>query len=370
VTYPSHTTLITGVPPRVHGIGANTFFDPEEKSGGAWRWYASEIRARTLVSAARSKGLLTGSVSWPVSLGDFADWNVPEYWRPGSSHPSDAMLFEAVSTRGLVAAMVAERGRPVAYPVTDTERTDAATYILQKHKPRLQLLHIFDLDDAEHDHGPMSAEALAAVERSDACIGQVLAALDTAGTRAETLVAIVSDHGFLPAVQGLRPNAILREAGLLKVGANGKITEWQAAFHSFAGSAALYVKDGAPPDVVAQVRRLFEPKAKDPAGGVREILDADAVRRFGGVDVPLLLNAREGFAFSSTPTGGWLSIATNKGIHGHVPDRDELHATLILVGPGLSRKGDLGVVAMTRIAPTLARFLDVELSPEADQPLP
>src|SRR5687768_6858800 len=36
VTYPSHTTLITGVPPRVHGIFFNTIFDPEERSSGAW----------------------------------------------------------------------------------------------------------------------------------------------------------------------------------------------------------------------------------------------------------------------------------------------------------------------------------------------
>ena len=49
-TYPSHTTLVTGVPPRVHGILANRIFDPLETSNEAWFWYADEIRVPTLWS--------------------------------------------------------------------------------------------------------------------------------------------------------------------------------------------------------------------------------------------------------------------------------------------------------------------------------
>jgi hypothetical protein len=94
------------------------------------------------------------------------------------------------------------------------------------------------------------------------------------------------------------------------------------------------------------------------------------VRELGGVDVPLLLNAREGFTFSNTATGEWLAPAASKGTHGHVPNRDELQAALILSGPGSTSRGDLGVVRMTSIAPTLARILGVELAGEADRPLP
>ena len=36
----------------------------------------------------------------------------------------------------------------------------------------------------------------------------------------------------------------------------------------------------------------------------------------------------------------------------------------------LSKKGDLGVIRMTAIAPTLARYLGVTLGSEADAPLP
>lgn len=370
VTYPSHTTLITGVTPRVHGIGSNTYFDPEERSNGAWLWYSAEVRVPTLVSAARAKGLGTGSVSWPVSVGRFADWNVPEFFRGSSTHPSDLRLVEALSTPGLVDAAVAERGRPLAWPFTDAERTDLAVHIIRKQKPRLLLLHIFDLDHEEHEHGPMTPQAKQAVEASDANIGRVLAAIEEAGLAVETLVAIVSDHGFLPIQRALRPNTLLRNAGLLEVDDKGKVTKWQAAFHSSGGTAALRLQEGAPADVVSKVRALLAPRLADPASGLRAILDADAVRDLGGADAALLLNAREGFVFQNSAQGRWIEPTTSKGTHGYVPDRDEMHASLILSGAGSARRGDLGVVPMTRIAPTLARALGLELGPEADQPLP
>lgn len=371
VTYPSHTTLITGVLPRKHGIGANTYFDPQEKAAGAWRWYADEVQVETLVSAARARKVSTGSVSWPVSVGRFADWNVPEYFRPGSEHASDVRLVEALASPGLVRAAAQARGREFAWPLTDDDRTDLAVHLLRTRKPRLMLLHIFEVDDQEHDYGPLTPEAKAAVEKSDAHIGQVLAALDAAGTRASTLVAIVSDHGFLPVERTVRPNTALRDAGLIDLDDKGKIRSWRAAFHSSGGSAALHLAKDAPPDTLERVKAALAKHLADPASGIRDVLDAAAVERFGGVDVPLVLNAREGFSISHTAAGEWLVVpGTSKGAHGHAPDREELQASLVLAGPGVRSKGDLGVVSMTQIAPTLARVLGLSLDAAAGRPLP
>ena len=52
VTYPSHTTLVTGVWPLKHGILANTTFDPLQKNAQGWYWYAEDIRVPTLWDAA------------------------------------------------------------------------------------------------------------------------------------------------------------------------------------------------------------------------------------------------------------------------------------------------------------------------------
>jgi hypothetical protein len=46
-----------------------------------------------------------------------------------------------------------------------------------------------------------------------------------------------------------------------------------------------------------------------------------------------------------------------------------MNASFLVHGPGLSKKGDLGVIPMTAIAPTLAHYLGVSLGPEAAAPL-
>ncbi len=38
VTYPNHTTLITGVAPRTHRIANNTVFDPLGRNEEGWYW--------------------------------------------------------------------------------------------------------------------------------------------------------------------------------------------------------------------------------------------------------------------------------------------------------------------------------------------
>ncbi len=372
VTYPSHTTLITGVPPRVHGIESNTIFDPEGHAAGAWNWYARNVKVPTLVSAARAAGLRTAAVWWPVAVGLAADWNFPEFWRSGSDSPADLDLLDALSTPGLIEAVSRDRGRPFSYPITDDERVDTAIYVLKTGRPDLMLLHLVAVDFASHDAGPYGAEAHAAVEATDARIGRMFSALQDAGMADRTLVAIVSDHGFLPVSRSLQPNAVLREAGFIKVDAKGQVESWTAVFHTNGGSAGLVVADPQGAEaVVARVRALFEPRIQDPGSGLRGILDRERITQLGGSDRwQLVLDAREGFDFSSAATDGWSVASKKRGDHGYSPDRPDLYASLILDGPGLVRTGDLGVVHMTAVAPTLAQYLDLRLAPEADAPLP
>src|ERR1700716_3484300 len=69
VTYPNHTTLITGVAPARHGISSNTVFDPLGASDGGWYWYARDIKAPTLWDVVHASGKTVGNIAWPVSVG-------------------------------------------------------------------------------------------------------------------------------------------------------------------------------------------------------------------------------------------------------------------------------------------------------------
>jgi predicted AlkP superfamily pyrophosphatase or phosphodiesterase len=72
-TYPAHATIATGVLPAKHGIHANTVWT-ESGSSRDWHWFAKALKAKTLWTAAREKGLKVAITYWPTTVGARADW--------------------------------------------------------------------------------------------------------------------------------------------------------------------------------------------------------------------------------------------------------------------------------------------------------
>src|ERR1700751_2137665 len=153
VTYPSHTTLVTGVWPAKHGIYANTTFDPLQKNADGWYWYNEDLRAPTLWDAVAKAGRKTASVQWPVTVGAQIDWLIPEIWRAGT--PEDGKLLRALCTPGLLAEISPElgayRGGFDSSPEADALRGKYAEWILQKKHPGILTLHLLGLDHEEQD---------------------------------------------------------------------------------------------------------------------------------------------------------------------------------------------------------------------------
>ena len=159
VTYPSHTTIITGVWPAEHGILNNQRFDPERKLAGAWYWYADLIKVPTLWSASHDASLRTASVGWPVTVDATAiDYNIPEYWRTPSlgvvANPDDRLLINAISRPdGEVARIATRSGTPfmMGNDVSlsgDEIKTVYSLDILKQHRPQFMTIHLSSLDSA------------------------------------------------------------------------------------------------------------------------------------------------------------------------------------------------------------------------------
>ena len=361
VTYPSHTTLITGVSPATHGIFGNTVFDPLGQNQSGWYWYSEDIRVPTLWDAAARAGLSTASVQWPVSVGARVTWNIPEFWRAGT--PDDAKLLRAVSTPGLLAELEPELGPyPRALTVeSDEERTRYAVRILEKKRPNLMTLHLIALDHVQHVKGAFTAETFAVLERLDVLVGTLRATAETVAPGGAH-VAIVSDHGFGKTAMQLNLHGEFRRAGLLTVGAQGKVTDWKAMPWTAGGAIAVMLKDPGDAATLVEVRALLDRLSADPANGIDRVLDAAALRARGGFPTAaFLVGLKPDWHAGSSLNGPLVGKATVAGTHGHLPDLPDLHASFFVVGPGVPAGRALGLIDMRDIATTLARRLNLSL---------
>ena len=363
VTYPSHTTLITGVWPSRHGIFANTIFDPMRTGQSAWYWYAEDIRVPTLWDAAARAGRTAASVQWPVSVGARVTWNIPEYWRAGTDE--DGKLLRVISTPGVLAELEGELGPyPRKLEVDDDEaRGRFAARLLETKRPALLTLHLLALDHVQHETRPFSAETFAALERLDAVVGKLR---ETAERLApgRAVVAIVSDHGFARVDTVLNLFVAFRSAGLLTV-ERGRVTDWKAIPWTSGGSAAIVLKEGADGVTRGQVRMLLDKLVADPANGIDRVLDGEALHARGGFPpAAFLVGLKPGWQMGNSLTGSVLSSG-NGGNHGHLPDVPDLRASFFVVGPGVPAGRSLGLIDMRDVAPTLALRVGLDL-PGAD----
>jgi predicted AlkP superfamily pyrophosphatase or phosphodiesterase len=367
VTYPSHTTLVTGVWPAKHGILANTTFEPLQKNEEGWYWYTEDIHAPTLWDAAAKAGRTTASIQWPVTVGANITWNIPEYWR--ASTPDDAKLLRAVATPGLLAEMEAELGEyhgGIETSAKDDEiRGRYAQWILEKKRPALLTLHLTALDHIEHQTGPFSPEALQLLERLDAVIGNLLQSAERLAP-GRAIIAIVSDHGFVKVDAQLNLFAAFRGAKLFTVDEKGKVTDWKAMPWVTGGSAAVVLKDPKDSATLARVRELLARLAADPANGIDRILESEELHERGGYPAAsFFVSLEPGWRTGSLLTGPVLSKTKPGGTHGELPDLPDLRAAFFVIGPGVPAGQSLGLIDMRAVAPTLAHLAGLSL-PTAD----
>ncbi len=357
-TYPSHTAMITGQPPAVHGIYTNTPLDPFGYQNGGWFYYAEQITSPTLWQATRKAGLKTAAISWPVTIGAEVDYLLPEY-RPVRTR-EDVSLLAALSTPGLFHEMI--KVDSVDRPMTDAWRTKAAINILGTRKPDLLALHLSDLDGAQHSKGPHSDEAHAALEKIDAQIGEIRDAVAALGNADRTAWVVVSDHGFYPVKNDINPMTVLQKAGLITTNAAGRVTDWKVFMHNGGGSAFFVVRDPADTASIRQATDLLMALAADPANGISKVYTREDLKTaMAQPEAFLALGAERDFSFGGSLTGLLITPSTSGGKHGYSPDIPELRPAMILSGAGINRCELRKGVNIVDVGPTVAALLGTSI---------
>ena len=356
VTYPNHSTIVTGVRPARHGVLFNTL--PAFDGHGRWYEEAADLRSPPLWAWARGAGLTTAAVSWPVTVGAPIDWLVAEraYWARKDPLPE----LIAASTPGLFERLGVTPDAAMFKRVAlwDTFLAATAAGIIREFRPNVLLLHLVQADFYQHQGGRTGAEVKPAVARVDAHIAALRRAIDAAGIAARTTVIVTGDHGFQDVRDYVYPNRSLAQAGLRLCPRPGA---WRATFEAAGGSGAVFV---APPDDRETVARAEEVLRRD-AGGRYTVVTRAELDALGAMPrAAFALEAAPGWALGNSCDRAFEpAVGGLVGTHGFLPSRATMATGLIVAGAGVRQGVALERVRLIDVAPTAARLLGIATPP-------
>jgi predicted AlkP superfamily pyrophosphatase or phosphodiesterase len=374
VTWPAHTSLITGAFPSRHGVIGNAVWNRDASEevkyiGDPVLTKAQAIRVPTLYDVAHQAGLSTASVIWPCSNGaNTLDWMIPDSNQPKiHARYTTPGFADELAKAGIDISKLGEWGWGKQYSTQrDVVYTQAALHLLTQHKVNLILLHLITPDGVEHAYGPNTPQAYQAVAESDQRIGEIWQSLQQSNLASSSALFVVSDHGFAAYQRFIRPNVILRELGLIETDGDDDVTLRRAWCVAQGGSAFIYVlEDDRRQELVDAISKKFS--------DVEGVLDVLRPGQFSELGIPspdenpeapdLVLTTGPGYSFANNVSGDpVVDAGGSKGTHGHDPRPEYMHATFVACGAGIKPGAKLGIVNNVDVAPTIAHLLGIEMT--------
>ncbi|QOV91827.1 alkaline phosphatase family protein [Humisphaera borealis] len=372
VTWPNHTTLITGVRPDRHGVLFNGVLTRGEPGRPVRvepaKTQAELVTGPTIYELLKPLGYRTAAINWPCTRGsENIDDNFPDV--PDQVGVMSPILRQELVKAGALPDETQKSFMAMSSPQKDAVWSAAACQAIRARKPHFMTYHILNTDGIHHKYGPKTPAGYTALALADQNIRDLLAALDEAGIRQKTTIFIVADHGFATARKLVLPNVIFRDAGLLTVAPTTAVVRAHAQIFSEGGSAMVYLNN---PETAAADRAKVIELLKGQEG-IASIVEP---KDFAAMGVPtaqtskqapdLILLADNGYAFSNVATGAETVVKTDTikwtiGNHGYINTNPEMNAVFVASGRGIKKGGRLGVIENIDIAPTAAHLLGQEM---------
>lgn len=366
VTYPDHTTMITGVTPAKHGIYYNTPFEPEGATG-KWYWDYSLIKTPTLWDAMHKASKTTACVRWPVTVNAPIDYRIPEYWN--YKDMTDAREYTATATQPASLWKEVQENATGMLEADDLNATNdelvqdenvarMAGYIIKKYKPNFLALHLGCTDHYEHENGREHYMVKAAVAGADRAIKTLLESLNRAKIADETAIVILGDHGFENIYQSFSPNYLLKQAGLIT---DIKTGNWKAQFHSSGGSSFLQLKNKNDKATLSKVEAILAQQPDSIKRYYQVITKAQLTEIGADPNVLLALSGINGTTFSNKSDVEVEKFARIKGTHGFYPDHKQIQTGFVAFGPGLKKGAVIPVMNMVDVAPFITKLTGIDM---------
>ncbi|NLR61126.1 alkaline phosphatase family protein [Chitinophaga polysaccharea] len=364
VTYPNHTSLITGVTPAKHGIYYNAPFEPKGATG-VWYFYYDSIKVPTLFDVVHKAGKQSANVIWPVSVGAPIDYNIPDVWAIGKKDRRELMarvckplsLWQEVQEHATGKLGPKDFTMEEGEMIMDENVARMSAYLIATYKPALTTVHLACTDHYEHEQGRDGFLVRKAIAGADRALGTIIEALKRAGIYERTAIVVTGDHGFVDINKTFSPNILLAKNGLLNNAATG---DWKAQFHVSGGAAFLHLKEERD---VATSNKVLDILQKLPAEQRQlfKIISHSQVEAAGA-------DPHAAFALAATPgvtiggaAAGNLVKSAKGGTHGYFPDFKEIQTGFVAYGAGIIKGGHVKEMSVMDVAPVVAQLLGLLL---------
>jgi predicted AlkP superfamily pyrophosphatase or phosphodiesterase len=368
VTHPSHTTMVTGVKPRRHGVLSNWLvnrktgeeFHPTNKSR------KDVVRVPTIFDAAKAKGLTTAAFMWPETKDDPSiDFNIPEVFTPdrrADVSAVDPKLLDELRGAGVPIDYYFRWFGAERHGAGDAILAEGAAYVIRRYKPNLLALHILVTDKTQHARGPHHYLSQAALTMADYCVGILLDAVKESGIADQTTFIITADHGFHSVYSEVNVRPVFEKAGLLdKVSLHGGgwtiAVELRKRFDLGRDMPALE-------NAFAELRRLKI---------VRKVVSPDEMHDLGQPRFEESEYARGHYLLIPDIDTHLVADRTSSSTerrpkkkpshgHGYLPEHPRMYPALVLSGAGIKKGVTIGHTKNLNIAPTIAHLLGLEMN--------
>ena len=369
VTWPNHTSMVTGVTPSIHKVLFNGLLvrEPGEVPRiDPWVDKSKLVHAPTVYDAAHSAGLTTAEVDRvAIQNPGTITWSFAE--RPSTNGVIERELIAS----GLLTAWDIEQFSQAPITWRDHIWTEAAAHIIRKHKPNLLLFHLLTTDSVHHRYGPRSLAGASALALADARLGQLIAATEAAGFQGKSTFIIVSDHGFKAVRRTIQPNALLRDNGLIRDESGKLVTDAYAV--SEGGTALVYVTR-------PERRAELVPRLKQMLALMEGVAGVVEPAGFAALGLPtpaasdqspdLVLAAKDTYSFTGANKGAHIvALTETSGSHGYLNSEPDLQAIFIASGYGIRPGVHLDQVRNIDIAPTIAALFGLKLPEATGKPI-
>jgi predicted AlkP superfamily pyrophosphatase or phosphodiesterase len=326
VTFPNHYTIATGLYPAHHGLVDNHFYDPAKN---AYYTLGNKANVRDsswyggvpLWTLAEQQHLLSASFYWVGSEAAIDGVRPTYYYNFSNLIPVDQRIQTVVDWLRLP----------------------------EDKRPHLIMFYFSDVDHAEHQYGPDSWQARAAVHSVDESVGKMVDAVGALGLPVSFI--LVSDHGMTTVDNThLIPLPASVDTAAYTVASGGTMIHLYARTHDKKAIKATYAA------LKAEAKNYDVYLSDDVPSRFHYGKKDDRYNRIG--DIILVAQAPHVFG----QPGDHFPI----GEHGFDPAMPDMHATFYAWGPAFKPHQKIAGFENVNVYPLVAKILGLTYTEKID----